>query len=922
MMMNEQWARRRLALIILLLTPLLLWSVDLPSLDAAIDYMSEPVLLVDAQDKSIVYANPISSTFFAIPHDRLVGRSLLSLLGMKDQSLADLHGKTLTIPHTDGQVRTLQVTVQSLVSNDTYFYLVILQDRTRQEHQLVRSRIFSIALFTVLIVAILFIALFLVLQVRLMHRLEEQQKKQNYSIKLLQNFLDADRRISYIQDEQGKLMFVNAALELFVGKRSDQMLGSSIESLVPPDFSAKLKNLDEVVMAQQKRMVEDIAWDNCMYRISKFPLVLPDGNPGVGTFALDITEQVRQEEDLQQNLKRSALLVDILSSREKAENQFQLALNRVSELTNSAFGLLLHCDDPTEPLRVHASYGNLQPEGKLLPLPFTRFYQNLLADNSTLIQNQGPIEHPLSDFLNLGGEALTSMITIGYAVDQKLAGIVILANSPSGYTEQDSYQVKLLFASLHTSMIKQQKEGELEESRQSLRLILDSTAEGIFGIDQQGLCTFCNISCLTLLGYEREQELLGRNIHALIHHSTADGKKIDEQDCPIHKTLVTGIGVEMEHDVFWRKDGTCFDVLCYAYPQIKDNLVVGAVVTFTNNTERKANLAKIEYLSFHDQLTGLYNRAYFDEALVAFDTKKALPISIIVGDVNGLKLTNDIFGHTAGDKLLTDVAKVLSASCRSSDIVSRIGGDEFVVLLPNTGSETAQEIINRIQQRMDSMGVLAGRMSIALGWATKMLKEESIRDLYDAAEDRMYRQKTLRRTETQRQQLEVLTNMLFAKAPKEREHALRVQQHAMRIARLLDVSSEDLSLITRAGYYHDIGKVVLDATLINAKGRDTTMQRQYQEHVISGFRILNTFEETIDLAPLVLHHHERWDGSGYLKGLHGEEIPYISRVLRLAEVWEREGLENASNEEIKAVLKHLAGTEVDPNMVSQILSAL
>jgi len=203
-----------------------------------------------------------------------------------------------------------------------------------------------------------------------------------------------------------------------------------------------------------------------------------------------------------------------------------------------------------------------------------------------------------------------------------------------------------------------------------------------------------------------------------------------------------------------------------------------------------------------------------------------------------------------------------------------------------------------------------------------MLKEERIHDLYDAAEDRMYRQKTLRRTETQRQQLEVLTNMLFTKAPKEREHALRVQQHAMRIARLLEVSSEDLSLITRSGYYHDIGKVVLDTTLINAKGRDTTMQRQYQEHVVSGFRILNTFEETIDLAPLVLHHHERWDGTGYLKGLHGEEIPYISRVLRLAEVWEREGLEEASDETKQTVLKRLAGTEVDPTMVSQILSAL
>lgn len=900
-----------------------LWSVDLPTLDVAIEHMTNPVFLVDAESKTIVYANPIASSFFNLPYERLTGRSLLSLFSLKDQNIANLQGKILTFKGQETQQHHLGVEVQSLVSNGTYYFMVMVQDRTEQVNQLTRSRILSIALFTLLIVSVLFILLFLVLQIRLMRQLQQQRKQQDYFVKLLQNFLDSDRRISYVQDESGTLVFVNAALEQFVGKRADQMLGFTIRDLVDPTFAALVQHHDEDVLIEQRRSEEEAPWNGNIYRIIKFPLILPDGKPGLGTFVVDITEQVQQEDTLKQNLKRSALLVDMLSSSaDKAIDQFPPALDKLCELTDSSFGILLLCESADGRLRVHCGSAGFPLSPLPLPLPLAQTYRELLPDNTTLMQNHGPIVCPLSVYLQFPCEELKSLITIPYTVDQRLAGIVLLANSPLLYSDQDSYQGKLLFGSIHTSMLKQQKELELETSQQSLRLILDSTAEGIFGIDQHGLCTFCNASCLSLLGYESEQELLGKSMHALIHHSTAEGTAISEQECPIRRTLTDGIGVEMESDVFWRKEGTCFDVLSYAYPQIKDNQVIGAVVTFTNNTERKANLAKIEYLSQHDQLTGLYNRASFDEKLISIDHKKALPISIIVGDVNGLKLTNDIFGHTAGDALLIDVAATLSVSCRSDDIISRIGGDEFVILLPNTSSETAQEVVERIQHNLDHKGLLAGRRSIALGWATKTSWEEKIHDLFDIAEDRMYRQKTLRRTETQRQQLEVLTSMLFTKAPKEKEHAIKVQQHAKRIGRLLEVSSEDMSLITRAGYYHDIGKVVLDTKLINAKGRDLAMQREYQEHVSSGFRILNTFEETIDLAPLVLHHHERWDGSGYLKGLHGEEIPYISRVLRLAEVWEREGLEEASLSKKQEILSHLAGTEVDPAMVSRILSAL
>ncbi|MDD4302565.1 MAG: hypothetical protein PHS03_08820, partial [Sphaerochaeta sp.] len=100
------------------------------------------------------------------------------------------------------------------------------------------------------------------------------------------------------------------------------------------------------------------------------------------------------------------------------------------------------------------------------------------------------------------------------------------------------------------------------------------------------------------------------------------------------------------------------------------------------------------------------------------------------------------------------------------------------------------------------------------------------------------------------------------------------------------------------------------------------VQERYREHVSAGYRILNMFEETVDLAPMILHHHEWWDGSGYMKGLRGTEIPYFSRLLRLAEVWEREHLDQATNEQIEKTLTKLAGIEVDPHLVERILSAL
>jgi PAS domain S-box-containing protein len=134
---------------------------------------------------------------------------------------------------------------------------------------------------------------------------------------------------------------------------------------------------------------------------------------------------------------------------------------------------------------------------------------------------------------------------------------------------------------------RKQIEEALRESEDKLRLLLDSTAEAIYGIDLEHRCTFCNPACLRTLGYKRMDEVLGKNIHDLIHHTRADGTPFPAEDCRVHRVTRTGEGVHTEDEVFWRANGTSFPAEYWSYPQRRGHEVVGAVVAFIDITERK-----------------------------------------------------------------------------------------------------------------------------------------------------------------------------------------------------------------------------------------------------------------------------------------------------------------------------------------------
>lgn len=460
----------------------------------------------------------------------------------------------------------------------------------------------------------------------------------------------------------------------------------------------------------------------------------------------------------------------------------------------------------------------------------------------------------------------------------------------------------------------------LNESRDRLRLILDSAAEGIYGIDTNGACTFCNASCLRMLGYVRESDLIGRNMHDAIHHSRRDGTPIPPQECRIFRAFRSGEGVHVDDEVFWKADGSCFDVEYYSYPQFCDGEIVGAVVTFLDNAERRENEERIGYLNRHDVLTGLSNRMSFESELRRIDVPENLPVAIVFGDVNGLKLTNDIFGHAAGDELLRKAAAILRRVCREEDVVSRVGGDEFAILLAKTGPEEAARIVERIGREFSKEKISAIKASISVGFDTKTEARQSIDETLKNAEDAMYRAKTLDRKAVASDMIRTIVETFQSENPGEERHSLLVSDLCREIGTAMGMPETEIRKLREIGLLHDIGKIILNDGMGRGRAPRTKEEiGRFQQHPVVGFRILTLFDETLDLADGVLNHHENWDGSGYPRGIRGVEIPLASRIVRIAESFasmtDAERGRPLGREEALARIRKGAGTIFDPEIV-------
>ena len=195
------------------------------------------------------------------------------------------------------------------------------------------------------------------------------------------------------------------------------------------------------------------------------------------------------------------------------------------------------------------------------------------------------------------------------------------------------------------------------------------------------------------------------------------------------------------------------------------------------------------------------------------------------------------------------------------------------------------------------------------------------------AENAMYRDKTLNRKATSKDLISTILDSIHSRSNREERHSNSVAKLCVDLGKALGMPESELGKLERAGLLHDIGKVSLDKSLLLSETSYSEDMAGIQQHALVGYRLLSLFDDTIDIADYVYNHHEHWDGKGYPRGINGEQIPLISRIIAVAEVYDR--ILHKGNDEARirmqnalAVVRQGSGTHFDPRVVDAFVQMM
>jgi diguanylate cyclase (GGDEF)-like protein/PAS domain S-box-containing protein len=718
----------------------------------------------------------------------------------------------------------------------------------------------------------------------------------------LQNELDFSKALFeslpgylYVYDDQGKLVRWNKTHEDLTGYSSEELAGMTMEDWFEgEDLPRVLAAVNQVFKAG--------------YGEVEAPLLKKDGSK-IWIRSNGVPFKNKGKEYF------VGIGVDITESRQKEQALLESEYRFRRALTQAPVPVILHSDD-----------------GKVLKMNKT-----FTSLTGFTIEDLPTIEDWSKKIFGMDESASKQMSETLYAVkDRKYNGCFAVTTSKKETLFWDFYSAflsdlpggKRLFISVGIDNTERTRlEHELKDERNLLKTTLLSVGDGIISTDLYGNIVYINNVAEKLTGWEQEAAR-GKPI-TQVFDIMNEVTKTPSEDI-VREVIASRMVREIaNHTILKSKDGKEYPIEDSAAPIIRENgEVAGVVLVFRDFTEKKRRNEEILFLSYHDHLTGLYNRRYFDEWMDAVDSEGTVPVSLVMGDINGLKLMNDAFGYRAGDALLKKTADILKMECGRDGIAVRVGGDEFVLLLKGLCQSETELIIKRIKEKIAQSRVKNMTLSISIGYGVKEKVCQDLRKIYKQAESDMYKHKLYESLSFRSRTIGLITSALFEKSNREMDHSQRVGAICSAIAKKMAFGDEAVNRMQIAGLMHDIGKIGVPEIILNKSESLTSSEwEKMKRHPEIGYRILLSTQEYSEVADFILAHHERWDGKGYPRGLSGESIPLESRIICVADSYDamtskRAYSEGLSKDEALREIAACSGTQFDPSLVKILFAVL
>ena len=723
----------------------------------------------------------------------------------------------------------------------------------------------------------------------------ETAAKENEAI--YKALLNSSYDLVYLKDSSLRYIAVNTNMQRYYGISEEALIGKQLQDIKPGADALLWESRDRRVLFSGKPVFIEDSSDGRYFETIIFPVDLTNQKRGVGGISRDISQRRQTEQTIAQE-------------RDRAQTYFDIAAVLFVAFDHDGVVTLINrtgCDIlglPKESIIGKQWVENFVPEldRPLVYDVIRRIYQGTVHPTDI---NENGILNANNDVRQIEWRN-----TVLRDVNGDMSGI--------------------LSAGIDVTDLRKTIEA-LRESERSKSVLLSNLPGMAYrcSYDRNWTMHFASNGCFALTGYLPE-ELLENKVMSFNEIICPEYRESVWNDSVEHLSKNRGNRYEYEILTSSGERKWVLDINEGIYDESGEIVALEGIII--DITKTKLQFLQIQYLSNHDQLTGLHNRQFYDTAKKALDSEKNLPLSVFFVDINGLKLINDAFGYDVGDHIIQSTAAVLKANIKQNEVLARIGGDEFGILLSHTDAQACEQ---RMQELKNAFGLhnsnerdRAMIINLSIGFCTKSDPSIDFSQVEKDAEANMARRKLFDQKSHHNAVLSSIMATLFERSYETKEHAERIGSFCTTIGKKLSLHEDDIDRLQLFAMLHDIGKIGISDQILNKPAalndEELAVMRTHPE---IGYRIAMASPDLAPIADLILTHHERWDGKGYPNQIAGERIPLLSRILAVADAYDamtedRVYRKALSQEQAIEEIQKNAGAQFDPDIAAVFLDIL